>query len=144
MIDERDMHIIDALRRDARTPYTEIAKKLEISEATVRNRVRTLERKGVIRKFTVLLDPAKLGYQTVALVGADVDPDRLLGAARRLSKIEHVKNMALTTGDHMIMMKVWAKDGKELTDILANRVGKIQGVKRICPAIILERIKETI
>ncbi len=143
MTDERDMQIINALRRDARTPYTEIAKKLEISEAAVRNRVRALEKKGVIRKFTVLLDPAKLGYQTVALVGADVNPDRFLGAAKMLAKIEQVKNVALTTGDHMIMMEVWARDGKELTNILTKKVGKIQGVKRICPAIILERIKET-
>lgn len=60
-----------------------------------------------------------------------------------LAKIEHVKNVALTTGDHMIMKEIWARDGKELTDILTKKVGKIQGVKRICPAIILERIKET-
>lgn len=138
------MQIIDVLRRDARTPYTEIAKKLGISEASVRNHVRALEKKGVIRKFTVLLDPAKLGYQTVALVGADVDPDKFLGAAKTLAKIEQIKNVALTTGDHMIMTEIWAKDGKELTNILTKRVGKIQGVKRICPSIILERIKETI
>jgi len=41
----------------------------------------------------------------------------------------------------MIMAEIWAKDGKELSDILANKIAKIDGVKRICPAIILEKIK---
>lgn len=142
MVDEKDLQIIDALRRNARAPFTEIAKRLGISEAAVRNRVKALEKESVIRKFTVLLDPSKLGYQTVALVGADVDPDRLLEAAKSLAEITSIKNMALTTGDHMVMMEIWAKNGKELTDILTKQVGEIPGVKRVCPAIVLERIKE--
>ena len=142
MVDEKDLQIIDALRRNARAPFTEIAKRLGISEAAVRNRVKALEKESVIRKFTVLLDPSKLGYQTVALVGADVDPDRLLEAAKSLAEITSIKNMALTTGDHMVMMEIWAKNGKELTDILTKQVGEIPGIKRVCPAIVLERIKE--
>ena len=143
MVDQKDMQIIDALRRNSRVPFTAIAKKLGMSEAAVRNRVKALEKEGIIRKFTVLLDPPKLGFQTVALVGVDVNPDRLLEAAKILAEIDHIKNMTLTTGDHMIMMEIWAKDGKELTDILTKKVGGVPGVKRVCPAIVLERIKES-
>jgi len=42
----------------------------------------------------------------------------------------------------MIMAEIWTKDGQALAELISNRIGKIEGVKRICPAIILEKIKE--
>ncbi|NOQ33276.1 MAG: winged helix-turn-helix transcriptional regulator, partial [Methanosarcinales archaeon] len=69
MIDERDLKIIDILRENARTPHTEIAARLGVAESTIRNRVRALEEEGVIQQYTVITDPAKLGYNSVALVG---------------------------------------------------------------------------
>jgi Lrp/AsnC family transcriptional regulator for asnA, asnC and gidA len=41
----------------------------------------------------------------------------------------------------MIMTEIWTKDGRELTKLLSERIAKIDGVKRICPAIILEKLK---
>ena len=41
----------------------------------------------------------------------------------------------------MIMTEIWAKDGNELTDIIFNKIGKIKGIKKVCPAIILEQLK---
>jgi Lrp/AsnC family transcriptional regulator for asnA, asnC and gidA len=77
MIDERDMKIIEILRENARTPHTEIAARLGVAESTIRNRVRALEEEGVIQQYTVVTDPAKLGYNSVALVGIDVEPSHL-------------------------------------------------------------------
>lgn len=142
MIDERDEKIIEILKRDARTPNTKIAESLGISEAAVRNRVKELRENEVIRRFTVDVDPGKLGYESVALVGADVDPDKYLNVAEKLAEFEDIRGVSLTTGDHMIMMEIWAKDGEELTKILSEKVGNIDGIDRICPAIVLEKIKD--
>lgn len=142
MIDERDEKIIEILRNDARTPNTEIANVLDISEASIRNRIEKLREKGVIKRFTVEVDPSKLGYDSVALVGADVGPDSFLTAADKLSEFEEVRQVCLTTGDHMIMMEIWAKDGEELTKILTEKIGKVEGVKRIRPAVVLEKLKD--
>jgi Lrp/AsnC family transcriptional regulator for asnA, asnC and gidA len=142
MIDEIDEKIIEALEENARATYKELAKKLGMKESTIRKRVLNLIEKKVIKKFTVIVDPSKIGKNAIAIIGVEVDPSILLNAAQKLSEIPEAKFVATSTGDHMIMMEVWAKDGKELTQIISEKIAKVNGVKRICPSIILERIKE--
>ncbi|EEB73839.1 HTH-type transcriptional regulator LrpA [Thermococcus sp. AM4] len=141
MLDERDMVIIEMLTKDARTPFTEIAKVLGISETAVRKRVRALEEAGVIKQYTIVIDPSKLGYNLVSLTGIDTLPEKIFEVASKLKEFDFVRNVYLTSGDHMIMAEIWAKDGNDLSDIISNKIGKIDGVIKVCPAIILERLK---
>jgi len=140
-IDEIDNKILKLLEEDARLPFLEIAKKLKLSESTVRKRVQALKEKGVIKRFTVEIDPAKIGLNTVAIVGIDVDPPKLLEVAQKLCEFKEIRCVATSTGDHMIMTEIWTKDGRELTRLISEKIGPIEGVKKICPAIILERLK---
>lgn len=141
-LDEIDMKIIRMLEENGRRPFLEIAKKLKLSESTIRKRVSALLKKGVIKKFTIQVDPSKLGMNAVAIVGVDVEPTKLLEAAQKLCEINEVRYVATSTGDHMIMIEIWTKDGRELTKIISEKIGKIEGVKKICPAIILEKMKD--
>jgi len=142
MVDQLDLKILETLRLDASLPFTEIAKRFKISESTVRKRVERLIREGVIKKFTVTVNPAKIGFNTVAIVGVDVDPSKLLEVAQKLCEIPETVYVATSTGDHMIMTEIWTRDGRELTRILSEKIGSIEGVKKICPSIILEKLKE--
>ena len=141
MVDEIDERIIEMLMEDGRRPYTEIAKRLNLSESTVRKRVQALVEEGVIRRFTIEVEPSKLGLRAVAIIGVDVDPPRLLEVAQRLTQLREARWVATSTGDHMIMMEVWISDGRALTRLVSERIGRIEGVKRVCPAIILEKLK---
>ncbi|MGQ9625236.1 MAG: AsnC family transcriptional regulator [Candidatus Bathycorpusculaceae bacterium] len=141
MVDELDLKILKLLQEDGSLPFTEIARKLKLNESTIRKRVATLQKEGVIRKFTVIVEPSKIGYNTVAIVGVDVDPPELLEVAEKLCKISEAKYVATSTGDHMIMTEIWARDGKELARIISEKIGTIEGVKKICPAILLEKLK---
>jgi len=140
-IDEKDKKILEMLRKDSRTPYTEIAEKLDVSEATVRKRIATLKKDGVIERFTIDLDPTSIGYGTVTLLGLDVEPEYFLKAVDDMCDIEEVKWVAKSTGDHMIMAEVWAENGDHLSDIMTKKIGKIKGVRDLCPSIILEKIR---
>ena len=141
-MDEIDLKILAMLESDGRRSFTEIAENLRVSESSVRKRVLALRRDGVIRRFTVKVDAAKLGYNTVAIVGVDADPTRLLQVAQRLCDFEDVRCVATSTGDHMVMLEIWMKNGRELTKLITDSISTIEGVKRICPALILERLKE--
>ncbi|EHR79225.1 transcriptional regulator [Thermococcus litoralis DSM 5473] len=141
MLDEKDRVIIEMLTKDARTPFTEIAKVLGISETAVRKRVRALEEKGIIQQYTIKVNPQKLGYNLISLTGVDTKPEKLFEVASKLKEFEFVKELYLSSGDHMIMAEIWAKDGEDLADIMSNKIGKIDGVTKVCPAIILERLK---
>ncbi|MFW5932649.1 MAG: Lrp/AsnC ligand binding domain-containing protein [Candidatus Hadarchaeota archaeon] len=140
-MDEKDKMIVKMLREDSRRPFTEIAEELDVTEATIRKRVRALEDRGVIKGYTVEVDPKKLGYETVTLLGLDVEPENLLDAAEEIAEMDEVKSVSTCTGDHMIMAEVWARDNSHLGEIMSEEIGTIEGVKNLCPAIILERVK---
>ena len=135
------MKIIEILRENARIPYTEIASKLGLSEGAIRKRVSKMEEQGIIRGYSLDIDPRKMGYGTVVLLGMDVEPKHFLSAARELSKFDCVQWVYTSTGDHMIMSEVWAKDVEDLNTIISEKISKIEGVSNLCPAILMERIK---
>jgi len=141
-LDEMDSKILGLLLKDGRMSFTNIAEKLRVNEATVRKRISALRRDGVIKRFTVVVDHAKLGMNTVAIVGIEADPTKLLDIAQKLCDLKELKCVATSSGDHMIMAEVWTKNGKELTKLMSEKIGKIEGVERICPALILEKLKE--
>ncbi|MCD6208422.1 MAG: Lrp/AsnC family transcriptional regulator [Methanosarcinales archaeon] len=141
MIDERDMLIIDILQENARTPYTEIAARLGVGESAIRKRVKALEEAGVIESYTIVVNPAKLGYNSVSLVGLDVEPTHFLDVAIRMTEFPEVKFVATSTGDHMIMTEIWLKDGRALGEFIAEKIGRLEGVHRVCPAVIMEKLK---
>jgi Lrp/AsnC family transcriptional regulator for asnA, asnC and gidA len=141
-LDEIDTRILELLEEDARRSFTEMAEKLKVSESSIRKRVSALQKEGVIKKFTIKVDHAKLGLNTVAIVGIDVDSDKMLEIAQELCDFKEVKCVATSSGDHMIMLEVWAKNGKELNKLIAEEIGRIEGVRQICPALILEKLKD--
>ncbi len=140
-MDDKDWTIINTLTKDARTPLTKIAKKLGITEAAVRKRLKNLEERGVIKGYTTIINPSMLGYHSVSLTGIDTEPDKFLDVAKKVMEFDFAKNVYITSGDHMLMVEIWAKDGDELTRIISEVIGKIDGVKRVCPAIVLEKMK---
>ncbi len=140
ILDERDLQIIKILMGNARTTMTEIAKRIGMTDVAVKKRIKRLEELGVIKKYTIVVDPAKIGYNSVALVGMDAEPESILEVANSLAQREYTKSVSLTTGDHMIMAEIWARDNSDLRKIL-EEIGKLKGVKKICPAIVLETIK---
>lgn len=141
-IDETDTKILELLEEDARRPFTEIAHKLKVSESAVRKRITAMQREGVITKFTIKVDHGKLGLKTVAIVGLDVESGKMLEIAQQLCDLKELKCVATTSGDHMIMLEIWAKNGKELNNLISEKIGKMSGVKQICPALILEKLKD--
>jgi len=140
-VDELDLKILKMLQEDGRLSFTGIAKKLRMSESTIRKRVQALQKKKVIKRFTVEVNPSKIGINTVAIVGVDVDSTELLEAAQKLCEMKEIRSVATSTGDHMIMTEVWTTGERELMKIISEKIGKIDGVKRTCPAIILEKLK---
>ncbi len=139
-MDELDKKILGILKEQGRIPYVNLAQMLKVSEATIRYRVRNLLEKGIIKRFTVEIDPAKLGFRSRAVVGIDADPEDFLSVINKLMGIEEIKGLATSTGDHMMIAEVWARSSEELLQII-NKIGEIKGIKRICPAIILEELK---
>jgi len=132
--------IIKILQENSRTPYLEIAKALGVSETAIRKRVKKLEEKGIIRKYTIEVDPKKLGFEVNALIGIDTKPENYLAVLETLKTMKQVISLYSASGDHMILIECWFQNSKQLTQF-CKKLQEIKGVTRICPAIILEKIK---
>ncbi|MBI2139745.1 Lrp/AsnC family transcriptional regulator [Candidatus Woesearchaeota archaeon] len=139
-LDSLDIRIIDFLSNDGRMPFLQIAKALKLSESAIRKRVKNLEERGVIKRYTISVDHGKVGYGNIAFVGVDVDGERYFEVAKQLKNIEQVRYAASSTGDHMFMLEIWAKDNDEMHDV-CQQIKRIEGVTRICPAIVKDNLK---
>ncbi len=126
---------------DSRTTNVEIAKKIKRSESTVRQRLTKLIDKSVLRKFTVIVDPNAFGINTIAYVGVNTNPSKLLKVIKNLQKINELVSISTTTGDYMILCEIWTKDGAHLSDVI-DKMEEIDGVIEVLPSIIQEKYKE--
>ena len=141
MVDEKDIEILKILENNARVPLTRIATKLGISDVAVRKRLRKLEEEGVIKSYKVVFDHSKLGYRARAIVGFDLAPEKLLVTVKELAERPEVKWIAITSGDHMVLVEVWASDNDELSAFM-KELSEKYGAERVKPSIIVEMVKE--
>ena len=135
-----DLEIIRILRENARTPFVKIAEDLGVSETAIRKRVKKLEKEGIIKKYTIEVDLRKLGFEVHALIGIDTKPESFISVLEKLKEIEEVTSLYSSSGDHMILMECWFRNSGELANFV-KFLESMEGVTRVCPAIILEKIK---
>ena len=140
MVRFSDFELIKLLMKNSRTPYVKLGELLGVSETAIRKRVKKLEEEGVIRRYTIEVDPKKLGFKVNALIGLDTVSERFIAVIEELKAMEEVLSLYSASGDHMILLECWFKDSDELTRFV-KRLESIRGVTRVCPAIILEKLK---
>ena len=140
-VDRIDTKIIALLQVDASIAYKDLALRLNMNESTVRKRILALKEKQIIRRFSVEVDPTKLGYNTQSLVGVDVEPSRILEVGQLLRKMPEIRSVSTTLGEHAFLVEVWAEDHETLADIIRNKLAAIEGVTKISPSILVEKLK---
>jgi Lrp/AsnC family transcriptional regulator for asnA, asnC and gidA len=130
-IDGIDKILLNGLMQDARMSINQLAKQVGISGAAVHQRLKKLERSGLIQGSQIILNPKFLGYTTLAFVGVYLDkamnnPE----AVKQLKKINEVTECHYTTGDWSVLIKIMCKDNADLMNLLNNEIQKIPGVSR--------------
>ena len=130
-IDGIDKKILRALMADARTPILEIARNVGISGAAIHQRLKKLEKSGLLSGSKFIIDPKILGYKTMAFVGVYLDkavsnPE----AVKQLKKVPEVIECHYTTGNWSIFIKILAKDNEHLMHVLNTEIQSITGVSR--------------
>ena len=128
-MDELDRKIIQILQGNGRASNARIARDVDVSEGTVRRRLKTLVQQGSI-KILALPDPEVLGYDTEALVGIQVDPDKIDEVAVLLVELKESSWVSVTTGSFDIFCWVTLPSSEELGNFLKAVVGTIPGVRR--------------
>ncbi|GAL62801.1 Lrp/AsnC ligand binding domain-containing protein [Algibacter lectus] len=130
-IDGIDKKILRTLMEDARIPILEIARNVDISGAAIHQRLRKLEKSGIISGSKFVINPKMLGYETVAFIGVYLDkaiqnPE----AIKQLKKVPEVLECHYTTGNWNVLIKILCKDNAHLMHLLNNEIQTISGVSR--------------
>ena len=133
--------ILSVLEEDAQASCGEIAERADVSKPTVRKYIDRLEEKGVIVGYSAEIDPKKLSSQSIAMVGMDVDSGKYVSATRTLKALDEVQSLYTSSGDHMLMAEVRARDGDELGDVISEKLLTVDGVTAAHPSFLQERLK---
>jgi Lrp/AsnC family transcriptional regulator for asnA, asnC and gidA len=129
VVDNLDGQIVQILKKDGRASNAHIARALGVSEGTVRRRLKMLIDGGVVH-VNVSLDPAKMGLTTEAIIGLEVDPDKMDPVCASLAAFDEIGYVTLTTG--AVDVFAWGRfsSTESLGLFLRSKVGKIAGVRR--------------
>ena len=122
------MQILNALQEDGRTPFTQIAKKVGVSESTIRSRYASLVERGIVQTIAVI-DPFSVGYNSPALIGISVEPGEINTVAQTLKQMPEVSYLVLTLGGYDLMIEVFCRDREHLTDLITNQIQSIENVR---------------
>lgn len=139
-LDATDERIVDLLRGDGRMPYRAIARELDLTEATVRARVRRLEDSNVMRVVAVT-DFEAAGYEFMLAVGVQVDDRSPLEVARELAKFDEVFSINVVIGTYDLELLVVAEDQAALSTLIYEKLAHLPGVRRVVPSLAVNVLK---
>lgn len=116
-MDSLDQEILNVLRRDARTPYTEIAEQVGTSEGTVRNRVERMTEEGIIERFTVATRKGNVKAMIEISVAVDVDTTAV---SERMAEWEEVDFAWQVSGEEDVVLVVDASDTQGVNELITQ------------------------
>jgi Lrp/AsnC family transcriptional regulator for asnA, asnC and gidA len=128
-MDRIDSEIISLLQIDGRTPFTDIARVLGVSESTVRNRVtRLIEEKAI--SIMAMINPVEMGFDAPAMIGVSVDPPQVESVAETVVAFPEVSYLIMVSGEFDLFVEVLCKDRAHLAEFLNQKLRRVPGVTR--------------
>ena len=144
MIDEVDRKILTILQKNARESNAQIARELGLAPSGIHERIRKLEKRGVITGYTVNLDSAKLGVGVTAfLFVQSSDRPGNTTTAQQLVKIPEIEEVHHIAGDDCFLVKLRCKSNEDLGRLLRDEIGSIEAVMSTRTSVVLNTTKET-
>ena len=140
-MDEIDIKIISLLQKDSRLSFNRIAKELGISVGTAYNRIRGLEEKGVLRGYTAIVDPVKVGYQLTAIILIQAEGKHLLDVEGEIARMGNVISVYDITGEFDVAVIARFKDRFDMNKFIKALL-KMPYVKRTVTNVVLNVVKE--
>jgi len=141
-LDDVDRKILAILQKNSRTPLREISKEVNLAESTVYERIKKLKERGIIKKFTVILDPGSLGFKILAFILIKAKAGKYSYVANELKKHPEIVEIFETTGDYDMLVKIRTRGSEELNEFL-DTIGEIDGVVATHTMVVLKVHKET-
>lgn len=143
MIDGVDRKILSILLRDAATSKADLARQVGLAASAVWERVRRLERDGLIAGYEVRLNAVALGKPLLAFIFVtDAKPNPSGATVTALSAVTGLEELHKIAGDDCYLLKVRASGTDELNDIIEKEINTAPGVVRVRTTVVLRQVVE--
>src|SRR6187431_691027 len=129
-IDDLDLKILEELSNDASISVPRLSRKININASVVYSRIKRLVKRGIIRKFTILMNDEALGFNVKALTGINMDSKLRDNVLNELFRIPGVTEVSEVTGRFDILVTMNSHSLDEMHQLISERVGRIEGVQK--------------
>ncbi len=144
MIDEISLKILKILQEKARIPNVEVARQVGMAPSAVLERIRKLEKLGVIDGYEVRLNPCRFKRQQVAFITVLTEPQADIPTlGKRLAQLPEVQEVHHVAGQDGLLIKVRVADAEALGQLIHQTINRLKKVKCTHTAIAMSTYKET-
>ncbi|MBN3524774.1 Lrp/AsnC family transcriptional regulator [Paenibacillus apiarius] len=140
-LDEIDKTILSLLHENSRISYTDLAKEVNLSRVAVQARVNALMEEGVLEKFTIVINPEKIGIGVSAFFNVEVEPKFLMQAADELAGEPCVTSLYHMTGPSKLHMHGLFATNREMEQFLKEKLYVLPGIMSVETQILIKRYK---
>ncbi|MFD0666666.1 Lrp/AsnC family transcriptional regulator [Ramlibacter sp. MAHUQ-53] len=144
--DKFDLAILRELLSDSRRTLQEIGEAVKLSPTTCWSRIKRLEAEGVIRKYSLEIDRARLGYKETVILQLTLEShtdQTLFDFGKTLAQIPEVLDAYLVSGDYDYHLRIAVKDTRDYERLLREKLYKIPGIRQSKSSFVLRVLKDT-
>ena len=139
-IDRVDLKILDILEENSRTSFRKIAKDLGLTPMAVVKRVRKLENLGIIKRYTIISDPDRLGYQCNFFILIRVKPGyNAEDIGKIIAGFQETYIVNVMIGEYDLSVITRCRDRENIKNYI-SRINNIEGVERVVPYFIVKTL----
>ncbi len=140
-LDNTDRAILQALIEDSRSSQRELSRIVGVAQGTITNRLKRLEKNGVINGYSVVLDPESVGWTMTIMAGLCISKGKMIDVQQKIAADSRVFSVYDVTGDWDSMVLARVRDRADLDD-LTKTVFTLEGVTRSFTHVVLNTVKE--
>ncbi|MGQ9798646.1 MAG: Lrp/AsnC family transcriptional regulator [Ignavibacterium sp.] len=143
-IDSIDKQILSILQQDAKITNVELARKIGISPPAMLERVKRLEKNGIIKRYVAIVDPSKISKGIFALVSVSLSAHQLSSIdqfTRQIKKLDEVLECYHVAGEEDFILKIAVSSIEEYEKFILSKLTKINGVNKVNTKFVLSTVK---
>ena len=140
-LDDIDKEIIKVLQTNSRVTLTFLSNKFNLTRNAIKYRIKNLEVKGYIIKYTAIINPSRFGKKITAIFNFNVPLHQIKSFSHNLKKFKNITNIYFTTGHYSICALGIFENHEELNKFLVDHLSKTS-IREYVVSTVLERFKE--
>ena len=141
--DELDRAILRELQKNARITNADLARQIHLSQPAVHNRIKKLEKRGIIRRYTAQLDAEIIGYDLICFLQIRTDgaPLHLKCIQEAVAVLPQVQECHHLTGEYDVLIKVVVQHRQQLEAFIRQHISPLNGIQQLQTNIVLSEFK---